>query len=124
MSSLEEKFNAAVHIIRSLPSEGSFQPSNDTKLIFYSHFKQATEGQCTGSRPSFWDLIGKAKFDAWHSLGSMTKDEAMEKYVDAFVGMMKKLLETTSPDEVKKAVGKADPAQLAVFKDIFGDTLA
>lgn len=119
--STEDKFNAAVQIIRSLPNEGSFQPSNETKLIFYSHFKQATEGPCEGTRPSFWDLVGRAKYDAWKGLGSMTKEEAKEKYVSEFVDMMKKLLERYPAEEVRTAVASAKPEHLAMFKDIFGD---
>ncbi|XP_056630080.1 acyl-CoA-binding domain-containing protein 5 [Diorhabda sublineata] len=78
----EQKFNAAVNVIRSLPKNGSYQPSNDLMLRFYGYYKQATNGPCTGSRPAFWDLVGRAKYDAWKSLGDMTKQEAMNKYVN------------------------------------------
>ncbi|XP_060523075.1 acyl-CoA-binding domain-containing protein 5 [Cylas formicarius] len=78
----EEKFNAAVNVIRSLPKNGSYQPSNELMLRFYAYFKQATLGPCTGSRPAFWDVIGRAKYDAWKKLGDMSSAEAMAKYVD------------------------------------------
>ncbi|CAG9759692.1 unnamed protein product [Ceutorhynchus assimilis] len=78
----EEKFNAAVNVIRSLPKNGSYQPSNELMLRFYAYFKQATCGPCSGSRPSFWDLVGRAKYDAWKRLGDLSKNEAMTKYVD------------------------------------------
>lgn len=61
---------------------GPFQPSNELMLRFYSYFKQATQGPCTGSRPGFWDLVGRAKYDAWKRLGDMSKEEAMARYVD------------------------------------------
>ncbi|KAL1501195.1 hypothetical protein ABEB36_006570 [Hypothenemus hampei] len=51
-------------------------------LRFYAYFKQATLGPCTGSRPAFWDVVGRAKYDAWKQLGDMSKSEAMKKYVD------------------------------------------
>ncbi|GCB74097.1 hypothetical protein scyTo_0003184 [Scyliorhinus torazame] len=61
---------------------GSFQPSNELMLKFYSYYKQATLGPCNTPRPGFWDPIGKYKWDAWNSLGDMTKEEAMIAYVE------------------------------------------
>ncbi|XP_037837990.1 acyl-CoA-binding domain-containing protein 5-B-like isoform X6 [Kryptolebias marmoratus] len=81
--SLEEKFAAAVQVIRSLPEEGPFQPSDDMMLMFYSYYKQATVGPCNIHRPmGFWDTRGKTKWDAWSSLGTMTKEEAMRNYIE------------------------------------------
>nr|AEE61380.1 unknown [Dendroctonus ponderosae] len=78
----EEKFNAAVNVIRSLPKNGSYQPSNELMLRFYAYFKQATLGPCSDARPGFWDLVGRAKHDAWKRLGDMSRNDAMTKYVD------------------------------------------
>ncbi|XP_045868658.1 acyl-CoA-binding domain-containing protein 5 isoform X2 [Meles meles] len=95
----ETRFQAAVKVIQSLPKNGdlylmfpigSFQPTNEMMLKFYSFYKQATEGPCKLSRPGFWDPIGRYKWDAWNSLGDMTKEEAMIAYVEE----MKKILET------------------------------
>ncbi|XP_038134799.1 acyl-CoA-binding domain-containing protein 5A-like [Cyprinodon tularosa] len=81
--SLEEKFAAAVKVIWTLPEEGPFQPSDDMMLMFYSYYKQATTGPCQIPRPNgFWDSRGKDKWDAWSSLGNMTKEEAMKNYVE------------------------------------------
>ncbi|XP_047223347.1 acyl-CoA-binding domain-containing protein 5-like isoform X2 [Girardinichthys multiradiatus] len=81
--SLETKFAAAVKVIRSLPEEGPFQPSDDMMMMFCSYYKQATIGPCHIPRPTgFWDSRGKAKWDAWSSLGNMTKEEAMKNYVE------------------------------------------
>ncbi|XP_059199722.1 acyl-CoA-binding domain-containing protein 5A-like isoform X2 [Centropristis striata] len=81
--SLEAKFDAAVRVIRSLPEEGPFQPSDDMMLMFYSYYKQATLGPCNIPRPNgFWDTRGKAKWDAWSALGNMTKEEAMKNYIE------------------------------------------
>ncbi|XP_076331383.1 acyl-CoA-binding domain-containing protein 5-like isoform X2 [Tachypleus tridentatus] len=88
----EDKFRAAVKVVRGLPKTGPFQPSNELKLKFYSHFKQATEGPCTQPKPAFWDVINKAKWDAWNALGEMPREEAMENYV----GELKKIIETMS----------------------------
>ncbi|XP_070584854.1 acyl-CoA-binding domain-containing protein 5 isoform X2 [Erythrolamprus reginae] len=86
----ETRFEAAVKVIQSLPKNGSFQPTNEMMLKFYSFYKQATQGPCNSPRPGFWDPIGRYKWDAWSSLGSMPKEDAMIAYVEE----MKKILET------------------------------
>ncbi|XP_038574516.1 acyl-CoA-binding domain-containing protein 5-B-like isoform X2 [Micropterus salmoides] len=102
--SLEAKFAAAVKVIRSLPEEGPFQPSDDMMLMFYSYYKQATLGPCNIPRPTgFWDTHGKAKWDAWSCLGNMTKEEAMKNYVQD----IQLILETIPiSDEVSDLVQK------------------
>lgn len=56
--------------------------SNDIKLKLYGLFKQAETGPCTTSRPGIFDPVGRAKYDSWHGLGNMPKEEAQQKYVD------------------------------------------
>ncbi|XP_059169997.1 acyl-CoA-binding domain-containing protein 5-like isoform X2 [Physella acuta] len=81
-SSPKEKFDAAVKVIRGLPKNGSFQPSHELMLKFYSYYKQATEGPCTSAKPGFWDLVNRKKWEAWSSLGNMDGEKAMLLYVD------------------------------------------
>ncbi|XP_012510308.1 PREDICTED: acyl-CoA-binding domain-containing protein 5 [Propithecus coquereli] len=103
----ETRFEAAVKVIQSLPKNGSFQPTNEMMLKFYSFYKQATEGPCKLSRPAFWDPIGRYKWDAWNSLGDMTKEEAMIAYVEE---MKKSDLGNvlTSTPNAKTVNGKAE----------------
>nr|XP_040028354.1 acyl-CoA-binding domain-containing protein 5-B-like isoform X4 [Gasterosteus aculeatus aculeatus] len=102
--SLEAKFDAAVKVIQSFPEEGPFQPSDDMMLMFDGYYKQATLGPCNVPRPNgFWDPSGKAIWEAWSSLGSMTKKEAMENYVED----IQRILETIPmSDEVSDLVKK------------------
>lgn len=51
-------------------------------LRFYSYFKQATLGPNTEPKPPFWDLVNRAKWQAWTNLKDMPKEKAMELYVD------------------------------------------
>ncbi|KAH0627534.1 hypothetical protein JD844_003338 [Phrynosoma platyrhinos] len=76
------RFEAAVKVIQSLPKNGSFQPTNEMMLKFYSFYKQATQGPCNSPRPGFWDPIGRYKWDAWSALGNMPKEDAMIAYVE------------------------------------------
>lgn len=53
-------------------------------LKFYGYFKQATEGPNTTAKPAFWDIVRKAKWDAWTKLGNMDRVTAMHYYVEEF----------------------------------------
>ncbi|XP_068274866.1 acyl-CoA-binding domain-containing protein 4 isoform X2 [Nyctibius grandis] len=68
-------------------------------LRFYSYYKQATAGTCQGPRPGFWDPIGRYKWDAWHSLGRMSKEEAMAAYVAEMKKVAQKIIDTVPMDE-------------------------
>lgn len=73
---LKERFEDAVRRSRGLPA----QP-NDALLELYGLYKQASEGDATGSRPGVFDMKGRAKFDAWSARRGLSQDEAMEAYV-------------------------------------------
>merc|ERR1719334_2634512 len=48
-------------------------PGNLTKLQIYALFKQATTGKCNVKKPGMMDFVGKAKWEAWNSLGDMSQ---------------------------------------------------
>ncbi|XP_040922030.1 acyl-CoA-binding domain-containing protein 5A isoform X2 [Toxotes jaculatrix] len=99
------RFEAAVKVIKSLPPDGPFQPSNDMMLKFYSYYKQATVGACNIPRPGFWDAVGKAKWDAWDSLGDMPKEEAMAAYVDEMKLILEGMPMTGEVEELLRVLG-------------------
>lgn len=102
MVSVQERFQAAVNVIKGLPKNGPYQPSNSMMLKFYGLYKQATEGQCRQRKPAFWDVINKAKWDAWNRNSNLTKEEAMEKYVES----LQEIIETMSfTENVQNFVG-------------------
>ena len=78
MSDFAEKFATAVEEVKQLPS----RPDNETLLKLYSLYKQATEGDVSGKRPGFADFKGRAKYDAWAGLKGVSKEQAMQDYVD------------------------------------------
>ncbi len=80
---LAEQFKEAKGRVEKLKE----RPSNDQLLDLYGLYKQATEGDVSGSRPGFLDLKGRAKFDAWAGRKGTSKDDAMKKYV-ALVGKL------------------------------------
>ncbi|QSP95376.1 acyl-CoA-binding protein [Marinobacter salinisoli] len=80
MSDLKTQFDEAVNYIQN--AEGDFQPSNEMKLEFYALYKQATEGDVSGKRPGMMDFVGRAKYDAWEKLKGLSKEDAMQQYID------------------------------------------
>ena len=59
------------------------KPDNDTLLKLYSLYKQATEGDTTGTGPAnAFDFVAKFKYEAWAKLTGMSKEEAMQQYID------------------------------------------
>lgn len=74
---LAERFADAQTRVKAL----SKAPSNDDLLELYALYKQATVGDATGSRPGMFDLMGRAKFDAWAKRKGISKDDAMSKYI-------------------------------------------
>ncbi|XP_064895918.1 acyl-CoA-binding domain-containing protein 4 isoform X1 [Columba livia] len=100
------QFRAAVQVIQGLPRSGSYRPSYEEMLRFYSYYKQATAGRCQGPRPGFWDPIGRYKWDAWHSLGRMSKEEAMAAYVAEMKKVAQKIIDTVPMDEMTEEMFK------------------
>jgi len=77
MSDLAQRFTEAQAKIK--PVTGL---SNDVMLELYALYKQATVGDVSGARPGMMDMKGRAKFDAWQKRKGMTKDAAMQGYID------------------------------------------
>lgn len=75
---LIDDFNAAV--IRS--KELTRRPSNEELLDLYALFKQATDGDVTGERPGGFDFKAIAKYDAWATRKGLSKDQAMQHYIE------------------------------------------
>lgn len=74
---LGEKFDAATKFVRGI----SGTVGSEVLLYFYARFKQARSGPCSTPKPGFFDFLGKQKWHAWSSLGSMAASTAMREYV-------------------------------------------
>ncbi|XP_028424255.1 acyl-CoA-binding domain-containing protein 4 isoform X2 [Perca flavescens] len=95
----QKRFQAAVDVIHNLPKNGSYQPSYDVMLRFYSLYKQAVCGPCTVSRPGFWDPVGRYKWDAWRRLGEMSSESAMAAYVDEMKKVAQEVIDSVPMTE-------------------------
>ncbi|HVL59090.1 MAG TPA: acyl-CoA-binding protein [Burkholderiaceae bacterium] len=78
MSDLTQRFEQAVNDSKSLPE----RPDNQTLLKLYALYKQATVGDAQGERPGFADMIGRAKWDAWNDTRGLSREDAMQRYID------------------------------------------
>lgn len=74
---LQTQFNIAIEEIKKLDSM-----SNDDKGYFYARYKQATVGDNPQKEsPSFFDFVGKAKWNAWNTCIGMSADQAAREYI-------------------------------------------
>ncbi len=78
MSDLNERFDAAVAQSKDL----SERPDNPTLLKIYALYKQASVGDNEEKKPSFSDMVGRAKWDAWSKLKGTDQDGARQQYID------------------------------------------
>jgi acyl-CoA-binding protein len=77
MADLASQFEQALADSKKL----SERPDNATLLKLYALYKQSTDGDASGKRPGFTDMVGRAKWDAWNEIKGTTKDDAMQQYV-------------------------------------------
>lgn len=78
MDMLQSQFETAAQSVMNLPH----RPDNETMLKLYALFKQGKVGDVTGSRPGMFDMVGRAKYDAWAALKGTSRESAMQAYVD------------------------------------------
>jgi len=127
---LDKKFELAVKQIQSLPPKGEYSPSNDEKLIFYSLFKQATEGPCKQKKPAFYDVVGKLKWEAWVKVSKLSKDEAKKRYIAQFLKAARKIKDPQSKKVIDQITGgksggaTASPASNSSKVTIYGTMLS
>ena len=75
-SELNEKFHQAASLVKTV------QVDDAIKLQLYSLYKQATLGDCTISRPPFYQMTERAKFDSWHNCLGLSMEQAKFQYIE------------------------------------------
>jgi acyl-CoA-binding protein len=70
-----------------LPRSGQIQPTYNDKLLLYSLFKQAVHGDVKSStiskRPGVFDMLGRAKWDAWKAKEGLSCTAAKRLYIES-----------------------------------------
>ena len=78
MNDLDERFAKAQVDVKALTT----RPNNDDLLELYAAYKQATAGEAADAKkPGRFDLVGKAKYDAWTRMSGVSADDAKQRYV-------------------------------------------
>ncbi|CAL5436068.1 unnamed protein product [Camellia sinensis] len=72
-----EDFEEHAEKAKTLPES----TTNESKLILYGLYKQATVGPINTSRPGMFNMRDRAKWDAWKAVEGKSKDEAMSDYI-------------------------------------------
>ncbi len=75
---LQTQFEQAVADSKNI----SKRPTNEQLLKLYALYKQATEGDTTGTRPGMFDFKGQAKYDAWAKEAGTTQEQAKQQYIE------------------------------------------
>ncbi|KAM8901654.1 enoyl-CoA delta isomerase 2 isoform 1-T1 [Lycaon pictus] len=101
MGASQKDFESAMNQVKLLKKD----PGNEVKLKLYALYKQTTEGPCNTPRPGVFDLINKAKWDAWNALGNLPKETARQNYVD----LVSDLSSSDSSSQVKPEADRKQP---------------
>ncbi|XP_042437582.1 acyl-CoA-binding protein-like [Zingiber officinale] len=88
---LKEEFQEHAEKARTLPNT----TTNESLLIIYGLYKQATVGPINTSRPGIFNQRDRAKWDAWKAVESKSQEEAMSDYI----AKIKQLLEEAAAAE-------------------------
>jgi len=77
---LQQQFEVAFSKTKTLTEK----PDNETLLSLYSLYKQGSIGDATDdNKPeNAFDFVATFKFNAWQKLAGMSKEEAMQAYID------------------------------------------
>jgi diazepam-binding inhibitor (GABA receptor modulating acyl-CoA-binding protein) len=78
MSNVNEAFEQAAAAAKSLPE----RPDDSNMLQLYALYKQGSAGDVEGDKPSFFDFVGAAKYEAWEKLEGTSSDQAQAQYVE------------------------------------------
>jgi len=74
---LDSQFEEAVTRSRLL----AVTPPESTLLELYALYKQSNEGDVHAKRPGPFDVVARAKYDAWARVKGFNRDEAMRRYI-------------------------------------------
>lgn len=78
MITLAEQFAKALITSQNLTN----RPDPLMLLKLYGLYKQGSCGDVAKERPGFSELIGRAKWDAWHNYIGMPTETAQQQFID------------------------------------------
>eukprot|EP00038_Savillea_parva_P026078 m.51249 g.51249 ORF g.51249 m.51249 type:complete len:1083 (-) comp7292_c0_seq1:177-3425(-) len=106
LPSLQSRFTHAVErtkASKAISAAAARETSTRDKLLLYAYYKQARNGPCTRAKPRKWEVIKRAKWEAWYELGDMPREEAMQRYITMLLSVVTKLPDAHSHEVAKFA---------------------
>ncbi|KXN87970.1 hypothetical protein AN958_07980 [Leucoagaricus sp. SymC.cos] len=115
---IDAQFDRAVEIVQSLPKTGPIQTDYEEKLQMYSLYKQATVGNVKSPRPGIWDMLGRAKWDAWAKHKDLDSYEAKWSYVEALLKVLRRYSDKTVAQNLVQELESygGDPSNLVMSR--------
>ncbi|KAK1222957.1 hypothetical protein PQX77_014157 [Marasmius sp. AFHP31] len=117
---IDAQFDRAVEIVQGLPKTGPIQTDYEEKLTMYSLYKQATVGNVKSPRPGMWDMLGRAKWDAWAKHKDLDPYEAKWLYVDALLKVLRKYSDKTIAKDLVQELESynGDPSHIVLSRTL------
>jgi len=81
-SQLQQEFEESVRWISDPGHAFTKTVPSSRKLILYSRFKQANEGDIKTDRPGMFSPVERQKWDAWKQCEGREVSEMMQEYID------------------------------------------
>ena len=85
MENVEEEFEKALDRIRR---KSAFTSGEDL-LVLYGLYKQIMEGDCIDLQPWSNQVIARARWEAWYKNRTMSREDAMRRYIEKVNDLMK-----------------------------------
>lgn len=116
-----QKFDKAVSMIQS--TQNSVDIDDQTKLVIYGLYKRISSGLSTSqTRPSIFDMVARAKYDAWQSHDHLSVDDAKAQYIQLVEKILNTQISTnnsTTATETASNIGKESSKDIrSSLKDI------
>ena len=83
---LNQNFEIAINIVNNLKK----RPTDTELLNVYKLFKQAKLGNNDTDEPSMLSFAKKAKWSAWKEVYGMSKEDAMQNYINLAMELFNK----------------------------------
>ena len=109
------RFYAAVGFAAN-PPLGARAVADETRLLLYALYQQATAGPCRAPKPWGWNAIESAKWSSWTQLGDVAALDAMRMYVST--------MEEENPDWFSLFTDGGDPARVAEALEAAAEAVA
>ena len=83
---LKKNFELAINIVNNLNK----RPNDNELLKIYKFFKQAKFGNNESKEPGILNFNKSAKWSAWMTVYGMSKEEAMQNYINLAMELFNK----------------------------------